>query len=366
MIQAIIVYEVLIINLLLTHLILKRKYDTYVIVIALLTFTIAFSIIVKLTIPSEVSRAWTMLLGVIYIIPLSLLYKDALLKKVIVMTLCWSYSLFLSSIAYIITTSIYGTHLEPLMIILQTIFIVLTIPFLLPYIHKFLIFVLHNLDKKSNVVLIIMGVVNFSGLMAARYFIPYTNPILFLVIVISFGLTTILVNVLLYDSIQKTKRVKTLHNIAYKDFLTGVKNRHSLFLDAGLLIQEERQFQLIFMDLDNLKKINDEFSHQIGDEYLKTFVARVIKAIGSRGTLYRMSGDEFICIIHKAYSDEELALFVESIHYRASEVTQFNGVSIGSVLFPKDAITIDELIHKADNLMYKDKRSKPRKYRESN
>lgn len=365
-IQAAMTYEILFINLLLTHLVLRKKYSTLTTILVLLAFTAIISLLIFIAVPRDASRVWVMLIGVLYIIPLSKLYEETTSIKVIVMLFCWTYTLFLSSISYILSIIIYGAIFHPMMIISQTILLVITIPCLLPFVKKYLLVILVNIDKKSNFLLIVLGSINFVGLIITRYFVPINHPSLFITYIFSFAIIAVFVNVLLYDNIKKTNKVESLYTIAYKDFLTGIYNRHSLFIDAEKFISNKTPFQLVFMDLDNLKRINDEYSHQEGDKYLKTFVNAVKLYLQDRGTLYRISGDEFVCIIPDMLSDKETSLFEQSIQDNISSTSKFFGVSIGSVLYPKDARTVDELLYKADKLMYEDKRSKPKTYRESN
>jgi len=110
------------------------------------------------------------------------------------------------------------------------------------------------------------------------------------------------------------------------------------------------------LDLDNFKKINDTFGHSIGDNYLKQFTTASTEAIGAKGNLYRMSGDEFVIL----YMRRGIISFLESFNKTITDFFDmdipFLGVSIGYAKFPQDANTVDSLIKVADKVMYKVKK----------
>ena len=154
------------------------------------------------------------------------------------------------------------------------------------------------------------------------------------------------------------KESKTISSIAYTDTLTGVKNRYSLYSDIDSLIKEARPFLLVFMDLDQLKEINDRYSHQEGDQYLRMFAEAVKRAIGDYGEFYRFAGDEFIAIVKnhiEQFDIKSCRLLVEAY---LDNGLPFLGFSCGLSYFPTDGLTSDELISLADQLMYLEKKEK--------
>jgi GGDEF domain-containing protein len=86
-------------------------------------------------------------------------------------------------------------------------------------------------------------------------------------------------------------------SIAYHDVLTGVSNRYSLFKRMNQLIESNHSFLVVFIDLDNLKKINDTYGHSMGDAYLKQFAVALHDVMDTQGDVYRFAGDEFVCLI---------------------------------------------------------------------
>jgi diguanylate cyclase (GGDEF)-like protein len=109
------------------------------------------------------------------------------------------------------------------------------------------------------------------------------------------------------------------------------------------------------MDLNNFKKVNDTFGHSVGDDCLKKFSEKAMEMVSDKGSVYRMSGDEFVCLYRGDKIDLFLAAFDEKITNFLKTDIHFLGISIGYAKFPQDANTIDELIKKADRAMYKAK-----------
>jgi diguanylate cyclase (GGDEF)-like protein len=81
---------------------------------------------------------------------------------------------------------------------------------------------------------------------------------------------------------------------ATTDFLTGLPNRRALVAALETATSERTgPFALAILDLDRFKAVNDTFGHGIGDQLLKEVAARLIEAVGARGTVARLGGDEF-------------------------------------------------------------------------
>jgi diguanylate cyclase (GGDEF)-like protein len=114
------------------------------------------------------------------------------------------------------------------------------------------------------------------------------------------------------------------------------------------------------MDLDNLKKVNDNYGHSKGDEYLKNFTEATIVAVGCSGTIYRMSGDEFVCLYQCSKISSFLKTFGKKIVDFLEMDIPFLGVSFGCARFPQDASNIDDLIKNADKTMYQVKKESRR------
>ena len=123
-------------------------------------------------------------------------------------------------------------------------------------------------------------------------------------------------------------------------------------------IEDKKVFSVLFMDLDNLKRINDVYGHNKGDEYLKGFSKIIGDVVGAEGNAYRFAGDEFVCLVNKELSILEIEKIEQTINIEMNKLFDFNGVSIGASRYPENGETVDELIGYADESMYGEKRSR--------
>jgi diguanylate cyclase (GGDEF)-like protein/PAS domain S-box-containing protein len=152
---------------------------------------------------------------------------------------------------------------------------------------------------------------------------------------------------------------------ATTDSLTGLPNR-TLFLDRinQEISHSKRQksiFGVLFIDLDNFKKINDTMGHAIGDQYLIKISARLKECIRSSDTLARLGGDEFVILLREIENPsvaettarKVLRSLNKSIPINGSEL--FASCSIGISLYPVDGEDSDKIIQHADMAMYRAK-----------
>lgn len=168
------------------------------------------------------------------------------------------------------------------------------------------------------------------------------------------------------------KLFKRISNPTYKDFantdqLTGLKNRNAFEVDMNNFINMDKQnSKVIFsIDLNDLKKVNDNFGHRSGDEYIKSAAKIIENSIEPRQSIYRIGGDEFVIIldsITKNYAES----IIQKINKSTEELNEnfkFKvSMAIGYAFFDKN---IDENIFKtygrADEMMYSVKRSQKEK-----
>jgi diguanylate cyclase (GGDEF)-like protein len=153
------------------------------------------------------------------------------------------------------------------------------------------------------------------------------------------------------------KSVK-MTTIAYKDALTGLSNRYSLFTKMNQLIQSNQAFIVVFIDLDNLKMINDTYGHSKGDVYLKEFARSLQDTVNDQDNVYRFAGDEFVCLIEMDIATFKQTLFEEEVNRAIVMSIPFVGMSMGTAYYPNDGSNPDSLITKADQNMYVEKRQK--------
>lgn len=154
------------------------------------------------------------------------------------------------------------------------------------------------------------------------------------------------------------------------DLLTDIPNRFSMERYLDKLIHEARQtagiFGLIYIDLDDLKKVNDEYGHKTGDLYLQEAARRMKHQLRPGDMLARLGGDEFAVLVpavRKRADVEEIAQRLEHSFDDPFEVESQvlkGSASIGVALYPEDATTKDTLLSAADAAMYVTKHCKQR------
>ena len=161
------------------------------------------------------------------------------------------------------------------------------------------------------------------------------------------------------------KKSQQLRHQAYHDTLTGLANR-LLFkdrLEQTILHSKRnnRKFALLFIDLDQFKKINDSLGHDVGDRVLIEFAQRLIKSLREEDSLARLGGDEFTVILKDVQNTKRIVnVATKIIDVMKESITVLSNdlhisCSIGISIYPDDATSQEHLIKYADAAMYKAK-----------
>ena len=142
--------------------------------------------------------------------------------------------------------------------------------------------------------------------------------------------------------------------LARSDSLTGTLNRKAFFELAQTAIDARRWRLLVYVDLDGFKKLNDARGHAAGDASLRAFGTSVRKMIRPEDVFARLGGDEFVIFMN--VKDEASAWAVSTrLHQAMNNVQTENGTldcSAGGLAVPPGFVTLDELLQRADYLMY--------------
>ncbi|WP_154174037.1 GGDEF domain-containing protein [Vibrio metoecus] len=172
-----------------------------------------------------------------------------------------------------------------------------------------------------------------------------------------------------------------IEELAYLDPLTGLANRWSFENWATEKLKEQNETNgitaLVFLDIDNFKRINDSYGHDVGDEVLKHFAHRLRNNVRNKDratnqhdySIARFAGDEFVLLLYGVRSLRDLDGILERIcslfvdRYPETEMLNQLTVSIGVAIYPKDAITLSELTRCADKAMYAAKHGGKNQYR---
>ena len=161
-------------------------------------------------------------------------------------------------------------------------------------------------------------------------------------------------------AIQNAHYVERVKQLAYLDGLTGIFNRR--FFELRILEEIERArrygtgMAVIMADIDQFKRLNDEFGHVLGDEVLRQASSLFNQQLRKIDVVCRYGGEEFGILLTQA--DAPQAISVAEKLRRSVETWQFPGVprtvtiSAGTAAFPEHGTTRDELVKAADAALY--------------
>jgi len=176
-----------------------------------------------------------------------------------------------------------------------------------------------------------------------------------------------------FSDITEIKAIaKEVEYQAYQDALTGLPNRQ-LFVDRlkqtiGRSRRDKRTFALLFIDLDDFKRINDSLGHVVGDLMLQGVTVRLVGCAREEDTVARLGGDEFTIILENLGHEEMATIVAQRIISSLEEPFSYKGddifatVSIGVAIYPDDGTSAENLLRNADMAMYHAKQSGKNKY----
>ena len=173
------------------------------------------------------------------------------------------------------------------------------------------------------------------------------------------------------EAVQQRQRLREtserLDYLAHHDALTGLANRACFQERLEQCLQRakryQRQFALLFLDLDRFKEVNDTLGHHIGDVLLRQVAAVLSQQIRDVDTIARLGGDEFVIILEDVPEPRFIAHFVNRLLEAFKAPFQLDGreffvtASIGISLYPDDGTDLETLVRRADIAMYQTKKS---------
>ena len=161
---------------------------------------------------------------------------------------------------------------------------------------------------------------------------------------------------------EKARADERIEYLASHDSLTHLPNREMFngmlrrAIDAAARYQ--RQFALLFIDLDRFKVINDSLGHDAGDMLLVEIGGRLRRALRSSDVVARLGGDEFVVILEEAAERPEVERIAGELLSVLSQPLQLSGhechttASIGIAMYPSDGTDMQTLTKNADMAMY--------------
>ena len=163
-------------------------------------------------------------------------------------------------------------------------------------------------------------------------------------------------------AIDTRRLYDTLVHRSQYDQLTNAANR--FLLDSRLdetLAHAQRngsQFALIYIDLDQFKRVNDLYGHRVGDVLLQQVTQRISEKLRSMDTLARVGGDEFVALIPVVHGRDQAEEIAGRLLHAFDDPFQIESFSIrsaataGVAVYPEDGLTKDDLQRAADSAMY--------------
>ncbi|WP_235691277.1 sensor domain-containing diguanylate cyclase [Aliivibrio fischeri] len=173
-------------------------------------------------------------------------------------------------------------------------------------------------------------------------------------ILVFFVIALSLITYMFYRLLIKKEK---MYELSYIDSLTGLYNRRAFDKDAK---KSFKSSILFFCDLNGFKKINDIYGHEVGDQLLIEVSKRMRSFIDSKGTIYRLGGDEFSILLNKN-ENVDVHVFINELFEMISESLSISdvviniGISTGYSVYPVDGLILEDLIRIADKRMYQAK-----------
>ena len=167
------------------------------------------------------------------------------------------------------------------------------------------------------------------------------------------------------DIRERRAQQRNLQHQATHDSLTSLPNRSALLAHLERALEPDRSqpsITLLMLDLCRFKEVNDTLGHNVGDRVLCEVAQRFQQALGERGFIARIGGDEFTVVIDRPHSHETIATvsqaLVDSLRtpIDVAGISIEVGVSIGIARFPQDASEAQTLLRHSDVAMYVSKK----------
>ena len=173
--------------------------------------------------------------------------------------------------------------------------------------------------------------------------------------------------VIVRDVTEVRRYQRRIAEWAFRDALTGLANRRSLFDEGPAMLEVARDTgqpcAVIYIDLDGFKAINDRLGHNVGDHILARVAGRLQDLNRVDALVTRNGGDEFVIVV--ATDRDSAQSLIKRLETAITTGILFEGkelhvgCSIGLAMFPEDGDHLEILLRSADAAMYSVKRPKP-------
>jgi len=235
--RAFIFLEMLLVNLITSHLCSRKKHSLGRIISELIFFTVLI-LLVSFIVKSNLNLIYLdysaiIFLGFTYFFPLKHLYNESSKKTLTIMFFSWMHTMTVNWFALQISNLLTFKYYFQVALVLQTIIYLFTTPIIVKYVKNKFLYILKNITREMDKLLVTLSLFQFTTLIIIYlYFIEEQNPIWKTFAVILIVSITTLSYHLIYVIVKNYKSISFFKRLAYTDDLTGIKNRLSLFLDC--------------------------------------------------------------------------------------------------------------------------------------
>ncbi|MBA0034643.1 cyclic di-GMP phosphodiesterase [Pantoea sp. BIGb0393] len=161
------------------------------------------------------------------------------------------------------------------------------------------------------------------------------------------------------DITEERRAQERLRVLANTDTVTGLPNRNAIHQQISLALElaNGSQTGVVYLDLDNFKKVNDAYGHMFGDQLLQAVSLAILSCLSKDQTLARLGGDEFVVLAEhtsQAALEAMASRILERLRqpFRIGLIEVYSGCSIGIALAPLHGEDRESLIRNADTAMY--------------
>lgn len=166
------------------------------------------------------------------------------------------------------------------------------------------------------------------------------------------------------DITEERNAHERLRVLANTDSVTNLPNRNAInqAIADALESEQNQNIGIVYLDLDNFKKVNDAYGHMFGDRLLQMVSLAILSCLDEEQTLARLGGDEFIVLSKQATQASLEAMSIRILNrlkkpFRLGLIEVYSGCSIGIALSPEHGNDRESLIRNADTAMYSAKES---------
>jgi len=173
-------------------------------------------------------------------------------------------------------------------------------------------------------------------------------------------------------ALERAQTQEKIQLLAFTDTLTGLPNRLSIQNYLKEEMERARRGEshgtVLFVDLDNLKLVNDTMGHSYGDMLIIEASKHIVKNAGESAFIGRLAGDEFIVILPDCHQKEQVAEIADRINlsldrqYNWEALSVHASATIGIAFYPENGTTVEEILKNADAALYAAKKKGKRSW----